>query len=163
MSHSDVHRYLLVRCETTNRQQQPSIRFVEHNVFRLWQYTMANKHGLEVRHAKVCLWLPEQQWQHQRSYFEALGANYQVALLRFDLFDSQHQLWERVQRFVPSDESAQVAQRLTRRIPEGLVQAKDMRSQILNGYAVAQGDYANLNTLGRALDEHSEAQSVSAH
>ncbi len=152
MTRDEVHRYLLVRCETTNREGQPSVRFVEHNLFRLWQYAMANKHGLMVSNAKICLWLPEQQWQSQQGYFEALGSHYAVALLRFDLFDSQHQLWERVQRFVPGEDSTAVAQRLERRIPANLAESGDVRSRIFSGYAVAQGDYANLATLGQALD-----------
>ena len=48
MALSDSQRQLLVRCEITNRDGDPGVRYVEHSLFRLWQYMMANKHGLVV-------------------------------------------------------------------------------------------------------------------
>ena len=65
MALSDSQRQLLVRCEITNRDGDPGVRYVEHSLFRLWQYMMANKHGLVVHGLAVCLWLPEQEWQAQ--------------------------------------------------------------------------------------------------
>ena len=58
MASSEAHRQLLVRCRVRNRDSEISVRFVEHSLFRLWQYMMANKHDIRVLDATACLWLP---------------------------------------------------------------------------------------------------------
>lgn len=45
----DVNPQTLTRCVVENSRAEHSIRFVEHSHYRLWQYLMANKHGLLVR------------------------------------------------------------------------------------------------------------------
>ena len=46
---------------------------MEHSLFRLWQYMMANKHDIRVFDATVCLWLPEDEMQAQSQLFGQSG------------------------------------------------------------------------------------------
>ena len=51
MAIPEIHRQLLVRCMVRNRDAEISVRFVEHGLYRLWQYMMVNKHNIEVEDA----------------------------------------------------------------------------------------------------------------
>ena len=157
------HRFLLVRCRLLNPNGQTSVRYVEHHLFRLWQYVMANRHGLTVQDANLCLWLPEEQWSRQADYFRAAGPNEAVDLLSIELFDAEHQLWERVQRFVASEDASACVERLLGRVPARLRGGDNMQHRIIEGNAVAQGGYANLQTLGHCFDDEAEVDALDIH
>lgn len=150
---SDSHRQLLVRCEITNRDGDPGVRFVEHNVFRLWQYMMANKHGLVVHGLAVCLWLPEHEWQSQSEIFQRAGEVEEVNRLSFAIYDRATGLCNTMQRFVPAGETERVKELLLARIsPEARLEG-DFAMELEAGRAVIRDDVVDPATLGHALSE----------
>lgn len=145
------HRYFLVRCEMRNRQEESSVRYVEHQNFRLWQYLMANKHHLQVDRASLCLWLAESEWNQQPGYFKAAGNNEAVSLLRFELFDAANAINDRIQRFAAKTVAQQLQARLLQRVPKDVQGLPDFSATITDGWAIVQQPEADLTTLGQAL------------
>jgi len=134
-----------------NRQNEHSVRYIEHQSFRLWQYLMANKHHLQVTEASLCLWLADPEWQQQPGYFQAAGSNEPVCLLRFELFDEANSVHDRIQRFVVADDAGNTQARLLARIPASVKALPDFSATLVQGHAIIQQPRANLTTLGQAL------------
>ena len=153
MAASHSHRQLLVRCEITNRDGDPGVRFVEHNVFRLWQYMMANKHGLVVHGLSVSLWLPEQEWQAQGQLFQRAGAIEAVHRISFAIYERATGLCNTMQRYVPADDVDTVKELLLQRIPSEVRTEGDFAMEIEAGRAVIRDDVVDPATLGHALSE----------
>ena len=152
---SKSHRQLLVRCEITNRRDETSVRFVEHSLYRLWQYMMTNKHRLRVQQASLCLWLPESEWTAQSALFEHAGQFEPVHRLGIALYDEDNGFCNTMQRFVPEADSQRVRGLLLERIPTDARQSGDFAMELEVGYAIARGasDLAELgNPLGDARD-----------
>lgn len=153
MALTDGQRQLLVRCEITNRDGELGVRYVEHNVFRLWQYMMANKHGLVVHGLAVCLWLPEQEWQAQGEIFQRAGTMEAVHRLSFAVYDRTTGLCNTMQRYVPANDADKVRELLLSRIsPEARAEG-DFAMELEAGRAVIRDDLVDPASLGHALSE----------
>ena len=130
------HRQVLIRCSVINRDTVCSVRFVEHEHFRLWQYMMANKHDLIVQDTAVSLWLPESEYASNASVFDRAGACEGVTRLTFGVYDRATGLCNTLQRFVPVHETEQVRDLLLRRIPPDLRDSDDFLMEQQRGYAI---------------------------
>lgn len=153
MAPNPSERQLLVRCEVTNRDGDPSVRFVEHNVFRLWQYMMANKHGLVVHGLSMCLWLPEQEWQAQGEVFQRSGAVESVHRISFAIYERATGLCNTMQRYVPAADADTVKDLLLQRIPQEIRTEGDFAMELEAGRAVIRDGVVDPATLGHALSE----------
>lgn len=153
MSLSESHRQVLVRCEVTNRDGDPSVRYVEHNVYRLWQYMMANKHGLVVHGLAVSLWLPEQEWQAQGEIFKRAGSVEAVHRINFAIYERITGICNTMQRYVPAGDVDQVKSLLMERISTEARAEGDFAMEIDTGFAVIRDDIVDPATLGHALSE----------
>lgn len=153
-----THRQLLVRCEVKNRRKETSVRFVEHSLYRLWQYMMANKHQLRVQQASLCLWLPEPEWEAQAKLFEHAGQVEPVHRLGIALYDGDHGFCNTMQRFVPEPDSERVRSLLLGRLPAQARESGDFAMELEVGYAVARGA-ADLAELGHPLTTDSDPTS----
>jgi hypothetical protein len=151
LTHSQ--RQLLVRCEITNRDGDPGVRFVEHNVFRLWQYMMANKHGLVVHGLSVGLWLPEQEWQAQSEVFQRAGTVELVHRISVAIYERATGLCNTMQRYVPAPDADKVKELLLQRIPPEVRAEGDFAMELEAGRAVIRDDVVDPATLGHALSE----------
>ncbi len=151
MPHSTpLHRHVLVRCEVINRDDVASVRFVEQDHFRLWQYMMANKHNLIVQGAAPCLWLPEAEYTANSTMFESAGACEAVTRLTFAIYDHYSGLCNTLQRFVPLAETEQVSELLLRRISPDIGGSDDFVMEQQRGYAVIKAG-ADASRLGFPL------------
>jgi len=141
-----LHRHVLVRCEVVNRESAVSIRFVEQDHFRLWQYMMANKHDLIVRSAAPCLWLPEAEYAANAGVFHKAGACEAVTRLTFAVYDQVSGLCSTMQRFVPLAETDQLSELLLRRVSPDIRASDDFVMEQQRGYAVikAEADSARI-------------------
>ncbi len=131
-----LHRHVLVRCEVVNRASAVSIRFVEQDHFRLWQYMMANKHDLIVRGAAPCLWLPDAEFAANVSVFDKAGTCEAVTRLTFAVYDHLSGLCNTMQRFVPLAETDELSELLLRRVSPDIRTSDDFVMQQQRGYAV---------------------------
>lgn len=145
------HRFLLVRCEVENRSGEPSLRYVEHNQFRLWQYLMANKHGIIVRSAGMALWLPQREWQERAELFERAGPCETVMRLHLEIFDPLTGLCDVVQRFVPESDLTLVAAKLEGMLPPTDLAHEQCIKTVETGQSVIRQDSVALEGLGHRL------------
>ena len=152
-SQQNSHRQLLVRCEVTNRSGESSVRFVEHALFRLWQYMMANKHDILVKNAELCLWLPEAEWRAQSDLFQRAGESHEVHRISFAIFEPVTGLCNTLQRFTASSDSAQLQKILLERIPADLRSTGDFAMELDEGHAIVREGLADLISLGYALTD----------
>ena len=130
------HRHVLVRCEVTNRDAVISVRFVEQDHYRLWQYMMANKHDLIVRDAAPCLWLTDTEYANKAALFAQAGTCEPVTCLRFAVYYQTSGLCSTLQRFVPTNESEQLRDLLLLRVPPDLRASDDFVMEQQRGYAI---------------------------
>jgi hypothetical protein len=153
MALTESQRQLLVRCEITNRDGDPSVRFVEHNVFRLWQYMMANKHGLVVHGLSMSLWLPEHEWLAQGEIFQRAGCVESVQRISFAIYERATGLCNTMQRYVPATDADKVKELLLQRIAPDVRAEGDFAMELETGRAVIREDVVDPATLGHALSE----------
>ena len=149
MPHRDPpHRHILVRCTVTNRDGASSVRFVEQEHFRLWQYMMANKHGLTIADPKPCLWMPDAEFTPKAGVFELAGSCEPVTRLTFAVYEQATGLCNTTQRFVPTAETDVVLDLLMQRIPIDVRASDDFIMEQQLGYAVAKAadDTARIGT-----------------
>jgi hypothetical protein len=132
------HRHILVRSEVINGDGVASVRFVEEDHYRLWQYMMANKHGLIVQNAAPCLWLPESEYAANATVFDKAGTCEPVTRLTFAVYDHASGLCNTMQRFVATAETDQVAELLLRRVSPDIRTSDDFVMEQQLGYAVTK-------------------------
>jgi hypothetical protein len=105
-----------MKCEVKNRSGERSTRYVEHAVFPLWKYLMQNRHGLKVRRATPCVWVPHDEWRKTDRVMGRAGPNERVARLSFAAHDEKTGVTERSVRFVPDSDYDQVSALLVPRL-----------------------------------------------
>lgn len=142
-----------MRCGTSNSSGDPGVRFVEHSLFRLWQYMMANKHNILVENAELCLWLPEAEWRGQSELFQRAGAVHAVHRLSVAIYDPATGHCDTLQRFTSAADSAQLQQLLLERIPADRRATGDFTMQVEEGRAIVRQGLADLITLGYTLTD----------
>lgn len=145
------HRFLLVRCQVRNRDDESSLRFVEYSQFRLWQYLMANKHGIVVEAAGMGLWLPEGEWGQQSDLFGHAGTSESVLKLHYELFDEDTGLTDIVQRFVIASDFHTLRSKLHSLVPAGLLGTDRCIETVEEGRCVVRDQPVPLESLGRQL------------
>jgi hypothetical protein len=145
------HRRVLVRCSVINRDAVCSVRFVEQDHFRLWQYMMANKHHLIVQNVTPCLWIPDGECAANSAVFDHAGTNDPVTRLTLAIYDHTTGLCNTMQRFVPTNEIAQLRELLLRRIPEDVRASDDFAMEQQRGYAILKTG-ADAGRLGLPLE-----------
>ncbi|MFK7915167.1 MAG: hypothetical protein AB8B93_14735 [Pseudomonadales bacterium] len=145
------HRFLLVRCEVENSSGESSLRYVEHNQFRLWQYLMVNRHNIMVHKAGMALWLPQGEWQERAELFDRAGASEVVMRLHLEIFDPQTGLCDVVQRFVPEADLDLVSAKLEAMLPATELEHEQCIKTVETGQSVIRQDSVALDGLGRRL------------
>ena len=130
------HRHVLVRCCVINRDSAISVRFIEQDHFRLWQYVMANKHGLIVQDVAPCLWIPDSEYAANATVFNRAGDNEPVTRLTFAIYDSANGLCNTMQRFVPTLETDQLREQLLQRVPVDIRDSDEFVMEQQRGCAV---------------------------
>ncbi|MCZ6643801.1 MAG: hypothetical protein O7F71_19675 [Gammaproteobacteria bacterium] len=147
MDHRETHRHVLVCCTVTNQAGEASIRYVEHSLYRLWQYMMANKHHIVVRDAAVCLWLPKDELDSHQQLFRHAGSVEEVHRISFASYDQDSGICNTMQRFVAAADSDRVQSLLLSRIPQESKRSGDFAMELEIGHAVVNSELADLSTL----------------
>jgi len=102
----------------------------------MWQFLMANRHGLTVEQATVCLWLPELEYTKQKDVFDKAGRVEEVHCLSIGHYDSELGLCTTTQRYIPIEYIEKVKGLLLARVPEGAVMSSDLLTETEVGFAV---------------------------
>jgi hypothetical protein len=128
----------LVRCRVVNRYQETSIRFVEIDAFKLWEYLMTNKHGLKVGEPSLCLWVDDEEYQHNAGVFDRAGDVEAVNRIVVDMFDAEYGFSQTTTRYARAGESEQVVDILRSHIPPELRDSESCNIMVITGHAVHQ-------------------------
>ena len=128
----------LVRCEVTNRYRETSIRFVELDAYRLWEYLMTSKHGLRVGNPNICLWVHASEYERNASVFDRAGEVEPVDRIVVDLFDREYGFSQTITRYARTTETEQVMQILRSHIPSDLYDSDACHIGVIGGRAVQQ-------------------------
>ena len=97
------HRQLLVHAQVMNRNGHTSDRFVDSQVFDLWQFLLQNRHGFTVVSKQPCLWIPDQERRRQ-DQFDHSPYQQAVQRLTFECYDQATGITETHTRFVAEED-----------------------------------------------------------
>ena len=128
----------LIRCNVVNRYNEESIRFIEFNNFKLWEYLMTNKHGIKVGNRSLCLWISNEEFQENESLYLRSGEVEPVTRVVVDLFNEEYGFSNAITRFVRDTETEQVIKILTSHIPEDYVNTDICQVDTYAGYSIIQ-------------------------
>ena len=128
----------LIRCNVVNRYNEESIRFIEFNNFKLWDYLMTNKHGIKIGNMSWCLWISNEEFQENESLYLRSGEVEPVTRVVVDLFNEEYGFSNAITRFVRDTETEQVIKILTSHIPEDYVNTDICQVDTYAGYSIIQ-------------------------
>lgn len=128
----------LVRCEAVNRYRETSVRFVELDAFRLWEYLMTHKHGLRIGAPRLCLWIDGREYEDNSNVFDRAGEAEPVDRVVVDLFDREYRFSQSIVRYARHAEAGRLVDILRSHIPPGQYAEEDCRIETVPGRAVQQ-------------------------
>lgn len=138
-SPSPIHEsHKLVRCQVVNRYRETSIRFVEIEAFKLWEYLMTSKHGLKVAEPSLCLWIDDEEYRQKASLFERAGEVEPVNRIVVDLFDAAYGFSQTNIRYARTVECDQVLEILRSHIPADLRDTDACDISVVSGQVIHQ-------------------------
>ncbi len=129
----------LVRCLVVNRYRESSIRFVEIEAFKMWEYLMTNRHGLKIADPGLCLWLDDEEYRQKASVFEHAGEAEAVNRIVVELFDAGYGFSQTSIRYARAGECDQVLAILRSHIPADLRDSDACNIAVVGGQAIRQG------------------------
>lgn len=126
----------LMRCQVVNRYHEASVRFIELNAFKLWEYLMTHKHGLKVGEPTLCLWVDNGDYEHNANVFDRAGEVEPVNRIVVDLFDAEYGFSQTVTRYARASESDRVVEILSSHIPGDLCDSEACQIAVIEGKVV---------------------------
>ena len=128
----------LVRCQLVNPYQETSVRYIELDAFRLWEYLMSHKPGMRVGEPTLCLWIPAEEYRRNASVFDRAGGVEAVDRIVFELFDREYGFSQSISRFARSAETEQMVEILRSHVPSALRNSDACQVAVADGRAVQQ-------------------------
>ena len=128
----------LVRCDVVNRYREASVRLVEIDAFKLWEYLMTHKHGLQVSNPTLCLWVSQTEYEENEAIFERAGDLEAVDRILLDLYDAEYGFSQTSIRYTRHAETGQVVQILKSHVPESMRNSEACSVDIVPGMVVKQ-------------------------
>lgn len=148
--HHETHK--LIRCHVTNKDGNESVRLVEIEAFKMWEYLMVNKHGLTVSDPMLCLWLSEGEYQSNASIFERSGTVESVSRIVVDIFDTEYGFSHNIERYAMAGETESVIGILRSHIPEHIDQKDACHIDVISGYIVQQWHHSQARPVIMGLE-----------
>lgn len=128
----------LVRCDVLNRDKELSVRLIEIEAFKLWEYLMTHKHGLQVSNPSLCLWVSDAAYEENRAIFERAGDSEPADRILLDLYDAEYGFTHASVRYTRRSETEQVVSILKSHVPEPLRNSEACSVAIISGVVVQQ-------------------------
>ena len=126
----------LIRCEVINRYQEISVRLIEVESFKLWEYLMTHKHGLQVRHPTPCLWISQNEFDSNPALFEHAGDIEAVDRIIVDLYDEAKGYSQTSIRYSRHQETEGLLRILKAHLPPELQNTDAVAIQVIHGQTV---------------------------
>lgn len=114
---SGVRRQQLLRCVMLNAFGEASIRYVEPEHFKLWEFMMRSRHSLTVASTRLGMWLPLSDFEAHVGPFSHSGEAENAVRLTIRWFNSAGHHTVGVERYVRERELESVKRILLSHVP----------------------------------------------
>jgi hypothetical protein len=141
----------LNRCGLTPAEGRTQTRFVEFELFKLWQYMMQSKHGMHVSDLAMCLWVNEQDFLAKQSLYERSGNIEPVNKLTVSIFDERNGFTHITNRFALQSDTEQVKAVLLSHVPDSLESSDNFTLTLTPGRAIERGAISGLSEISLGL------------
>ena len=141
----------LIRCQLTSPGGNRQTRFIEFELFKLWQYMMQNKHGFDVSGLTMGLWVSEKDYLSKQSLYERSGDIISVDRLTVSIFDQRNGFTHVTHRFAHQDDSDQVKAILLSHVPETLINSDDFTLEVTPGRTIEKGPISGMSEISLGL------------
>lgn len=132
------HFKKLMKCEVRNKKQESSVRFIEWDYFKLWEYLMIHKHGMQVVTRFLHLWLNEEEFIQKAAIYQRFDQIEKVNRLEMLQFDTEYGVFHGTCRYVVDSEIDKVKTILLSHLPSHVITNQDFDISITPGYCIAK-------------------------
>ena len=143
----------LIRCDVINRYNEQTVRLIEFNNFKLWEYLMTHKHGAKVMNPSLSLWISEEEFQDHEDLYTRSGEAEPVNRIIVDLFDEEYGFSNAITRFVRESETEQVINILNSHLQKNTSGSNDCQIQVFKGHSVTQHKHMTSRPMIMGLEE----------
>lgn len=127
---------MLTKCITVNQSGIGRQRYVDFQSFRLWEYLVTHKHGLQVGDEIHCLWLSEEEFSKNENVHRHSGEVEPVDRIVFSVYDESLGFNTIIDRFTHDSDSSNQLDMLNSHLAEQNIKEDVIESTIIPGYAV---------------------------
>ncbi len=137
----------LIRCNVSSVNGVPTVRFIEFEVFKLWQYMMLNKHKLTISDISLCLWVNEIEFKQKEELYTRSGEIESVHRIAVSIFDSKNGFSHVSSRYALDQDVNKVRGLLLSHIPDSFTVKKSFEVEIYPGKVIEKGKISGLNEI----------------
>lgn len=145
MEYGDNGHRKLIRCNVLNPFNVPSVRFVDLESFKLWEYMMQHKHGIKVVSASLCLWVNESTYFANEALYSRAGDVEQVNQIVVTIFDDVHHYMYRVYRYALAVDSERVKDIILSHTARELTDSDRLEVTVDPGYCIEKQKTKDMN------------------
>lgn len=135
----------LIRCTVVNRDGVASVRFVELEYFRLWEYMMSHKHGLKVRDISLSLWVTAEDFTRRNGIYLSAGEVENVNRFVVSVFDEANGYSHTVSRYAVARETEAMRSALLSHVPNDLQNSDRFELSVHPGFCIEREKTPDLN------------------
>jgi hypothetical protein len=141
----------LIQCRLTTASGMQQKRFIEFELFKLWQYMMQTKHAFEISDLAMCLWVSEKDYLIKKSLYDRSGDILNVDRLTVSIFDQRNGFSHITNRFARKEDTDQVKSILLSHVPKELADSADFSLDITPGRTIERGPISGLSEISLGL------------
>jgi hypothetical protein len=143
----NIHPYQesqkLIRCRVSSKSNAPSIRYIELENYKMWEYMVTTKHGLVVEEdLSLCLWVHQEEFLRNENVYSRSGVISPVNRLLIMINDEKHGYYYSASRFVPDNESEKVKAILLSHTTDRQREEDLTDIEVIPGYTIEQKTHA---------------------
>ena len=137
----------LVQCYTQNDNGEQRMRLVEMENFRLWEYMMTTKHGLEILEPEPCLWIHQGDFDRKQDIFSHAPSVQAVNRVVLSIYDEAYGFSHFINRFVSAADTEQLIEILKSHMQGRLNKGDECEVIVVEGYCVQRWQHESLPPL----------------
>lgn len=138
----------LIRCRVSSKNTSQSVRYIELENYKMWEYMVTTKHGLVVDNdLSLCLWVHEEEYIRNEDVYSRAGSISPVNRLLILINDEKHGYYYSASRFVPSDETEKVRKILLSHTSPEQRDNEYTTIEVIPGYTIEQKSHADAEPL----------------
>lgn len=126
----------VVRCHVTNSNGDVTMRFIELEDYKLWEYMMQHKHGMQVDIERLCVWLVGEEYLAKEQLYSRSGSSEQVERIVLRVFDESKAYYHTINRFYPAADSDAMKRILLKHVPDEVRDSDRLEMFRFPGYCI---------------------------